>query len=190
LGASTPPTADLTALVQTRRTELTRCAALAPPAAIGRLPLLPAPNDPFTRTLAKLLGQSPVPAVADLREGREPPQHTAANAICIQGHAASRGVVRGRAKVIHTLAEANQLQAGDILVTEATMPPWTPYFTVVAAIVTDTGGILCHAAVVAREVGIPAVVGTRIGTVMIRDGQLVEVDGSAGVVQVVDGLSS
>jgi phosphoenolpyruvate synthase/pyruvate phosphate dikinase len=86
--------------------------------------------------------------------------------------------------VIRTLAEASQLQRGDILVAEATMPPWTPYFSLVAAIVTDTGGILSHAAVVAREVGIPAVVGTRVGTTTIRDGQTVEVDGRVGVVRV------
>jgi pyruvate,water dikinase len=73
---------------------------------------------------------------------------------------------------------------GDILVAETLSSSWTPPFAVVAGVVTDTGGILGHAAVVAREYGIPAVLGTDLGTSSIRDGQLVEVDGSQGIVRI------
>ena len=72
-----------------------------------------------------------------------------------------------------------------VLVAETTAPPWTPLFATVAAVVTDTGGVLSHCAVVAREYGIPAVVGTQIATVAIRDGDTIEVDGDAGIVRIV-----
>ena len=72
-----------------------------------------------------------------------------------------------------------------MLVAETTAPPWTPLFATAAAIVTDTGGILSHSAVVAREYGIPAVVGTGVATTMIRDGQTIEVDGYKGIVRLV-----
>ena len=65
--------------------------------------------------------------------------------------------------------------------------PWTPLFAVASALVTDTGGILSHSAIVARECGIRAVVGTAVATTMIRDGQTIEVDGDNGVVRVIAG---
>ena len=70
-----------------------------------------------------------------------------------------------------------------MLVAATTAPPWTPLFATAAAVVSDTGGILSHCAVVAREYGIPAVVGTGNATARIPDGHLVEVDGDAGVVR-------
>ena len=86
--------------------------------------------------------------------------------------------------MIRTLAEAIKLQPGDILVAETTAPPWTPLFATAAAVVTDTGGILSHCAVVAREYAIPAVVGVGIATDKIIDGQWLEVDGAAGIVRI------
>jgi pyruvate,water dikinase len=83
--------------------------------------------------------------------------------------------------------EADRLQPGDILVARTTAPPWTPLFATAAAIVTDTGGILSHSAIVAREYGIPAVVGTALATTLIQDGQTIEVDGDNGVVRVISG---
>ena len=68
---------------------------------------------------------------------------------------------------------------------ETTAPPWTPLFAVAAAVVTDTGGVLSHCAVVAREYGIPAVVGAGNATTVIADGDVVEVDGDAGTVRIV-----
>ena len=70
-----------------------------------------------------------------------------------------------------------------MLVTETTAPPWTPLFARAAAIVTDQGGMLSHCAVVAREYGIPAVVGTGVATSTVVDGQMVEVDGGTGIVR-------
>ena len=72
-----------------------------------------------------------------------------------------------------------------MLVAETTAPPWTPLFATAAAVVTDTGGILSHCAVVAREYRIPAVVGAAMATATIRDGQTVEVDGDRGIVRVI-----
>jgi pyruvate,water dikinase len=86
---------------------------------------------------------------------------------------------------VRTLDEAGLLQFGDILVAETTAPPWTPLFATAAAVVTDTGGILSHCAVVAREYKIPAVVGTGTATTTLHDGQVVEVDGTAGTVRLV-----
>jgi pyruvate,water dikinase len=86
------------------------------------------------------------------------------------------------ARVARTLAEATFLQPGEVLVAVTTMPPWTPLFGVAAAVVTETGGPLSHCAIVAREYGIPAVVGATGATRTIRTGQLVTVDGSRGVV--------
>jgi len=105
----------------------------------------------------------------------------------LKGEAGSPGIVRGTARVIHSLAEAGKLQAGDVLVTERTLPPWTPLFATAAAVVTDSGGVLSHCAIVAREYHIPAVVGTGRATKTCHDGQLLEVDGTAGVVRVLDG---
>jgi rifampicin phosphotransferase len=88
--------------------------------------------------------------------------------------------------VLRSLSEADRLEPGDVLVTEFTAPPWTPLFATAAAVVTDAGGILSHCAVVAREYGIPAVVGTGRATATIQDGQQIEVDGNAGLVRLLD----
>ncbi len=103
----------------------------------------------------------------------------------VKGLPGSAGVARGTARVIHSLAEADRLQPGDVLVTVSTEPPWTPLFATASAIVTDSGGVLSHSAVVAREYCIPAVVGAGNATTTFKDGQLIEVDGNAGIVRVV-----
>jgi pyruvate,water dikinase len=105
----------------------------------------------------------------------------------LRGQPASPGVTTGRARVIKSLAEADRLSTGEVLVARTTTPPWTPLFGVAGAIVTDAGGALSHAAVVAREYGIPAVVGTTNATARIQDGQLIRVDGTAGTVDLLAG---
>ena len=100
----------------------------------------------------------------------------------VRGVAASPGSHRGRARIIESLEEAGTLQDGEILVVRSTTPAWTPFFGVIGALVSNTGGALSHAAVVAREFGIPAVVGTSNGTALIPDGAIVTVDGTAGLV--------
>jgi pyruvate,water dikinase len=108
----------------------------------------------------------------------------------VTGLAGSSGKARGTARILLSIAEADKLRPGDVLIAETTAPPWTPLFATAAAVVSDSGGILSHCAVVAREYGIPAVVGTGLATRAIRDGQIVEVDGDAGVVRVVSEPSS
>lgn len=102
----------------------------------------------------------------------------------VRGTAASAGVYRGRARIVVGLPEAYRLEPGDVLVCPATSPEWTPYFGVVGALVTGTGSLLAHAAVVAREFGIPAVVGATGATLLIPDGAMVTVDGSSGTVTI------
>ncbi len=102
----------------------------------------------------------------------------------LEGIAASAGKAEGLARVVMTLDQADQLQPGEILVTRSTTPLWTPLFAIAGAVVTDGGGILSHCAIVAREYGIPAVVGTRSATHQIRDGARINVDGTEGVVQI------
>jgi pyruvate,water dikinase len=103
----------------------------------------------------------------------------------INGAPGSRGVARGRARVIVDLADADRLEPGDVLVCGMTAPPWTPLFAVASAVVTDTGELGSHPAIAAREYGIACVVGTRVGTTAIRDGAQVVVDGTAGTVEIV-----
>jgi pyruvate,water dikinase len=86
---------------------------------------------------------------------------------------------------VQSPGEATALQPGDILVVETTAPAWTPLFATAADIVTDAGGVVSHCAIIAREYRIPAVVGTGVATATIRDGQLMEVDGDAGLVRIV-----
>ena len=112
-----------------------------------------------------------------------PLDEEAGEAGVLRGTGASPGIYRGRARVIRSLAEAGRLADGDILVCGVTAPTWTPYFAIAGAVVTDAGGALSHTAVVAREYGIPAVVGTRTGTREIADGALIEIDGTEGTVR-------
>ena len=101
----------------------------------------------------------------------------------IKGFAGAAGKVRGRVTVIDKVDDIGLIQQGDILVTTATNIGWTPAFSKVSAIVTDIGAPLSHAAIVAREFGIPAVVGCGNATMLLKTGEMVEVDGAAGVVR-------
>ncbi|MHB1872085.1 MAG: PEP-utilizing enzyme [Steroidobacteraceae bacterium] len=100
----------------------------------------------------------------------------------IRGFAASSGIVEGTARVVKSVQEIGRLQEGDILVCQITNPTWAPIFQKIAGAVSDIGGSMSHAAIVAREFGLPAVVGTGTATSRIRDGQRVRVDGGRGVV--------
>ena len=99
------------------------------------------------------------------------------------GLAVSAGTVEGRARVILDLAEAD-LEAGDILVTAYTDPSWTPLFVAIKGLVTEVGGLMTHGAVIAREYGLPAVVGVEHATRLIRDGQRIRVHGLEGYVEI------
>lgn len=102
----------------------------------------------------------------------------------IAGIAASPGVVEGTAKVVNSIDEFDEVKKGDILVCQMTNPAWTPLFAMISAIVTDAGGTVSHPAVMAREFGIPAVIGCSVGTQRIKSGDRLRVDGSSGVVEV------
>lgn len=150
-----------------RRADLELFAPIVPPPFIGPPP--PPSADPVVDVIVRFFGL-PVEPNADPR--------------VINGVAASPGTVTARAKVVRSLAEASKLQAGDVLVCEQTLPPWTPLFSTASAVVADTGGILSHCAIVARENRIPCVVGTMKGTSLIKDGQTITVDGSRGLVRI------
>jgi pyruvate,water dikinase len=100
----------------------------------------------------------------------------------LRGFAASSGVAEGPACVVRSVEEIGRVRAGDILVCQVTNPTWAPIFQKIAGAVSDIGGSMSHAAIVAREFGLPAVVGTGTATSRIRDGQRIRVDGGRGVV--------
>ena len=102
----------------------------------------------------------------------------------LKGFAASSGVAEGPARVVRSVEEIARLQKGDILVCRVTNPTWAPVFQKIAGAVSDIGGSMSHAAIVAREYGLPAVVGTGTATSRIRDGQRIRVDGGRGVVTI------
>jgi len=103
--------------------------------------------------------------------------------IVIKGLPASPGVHVGKAKIVFSPEEAaKKIQKGDILVTKMTNPDWVPYMRLAGAIVTDEGGMTCHAAIVSRELGIPCIVGARDATKMLRDGETYTVDARSGVI--------
>ncbi len=98
------------------------------------------------------------------------------------GQAASPGRATGPARILRSAADFKALEGGEVLVTVVTNPAWTPLFALASAVVTEIGGGATHCSMVAREYGIPAVMGTGIATQVIRDGQLITVDGTQGVV--------
>jgi pyruvate,water dikinase len=102
----------------------------------------------------------------------------------ITGLGASAGVVEGIARVVRTVDEFDQVREGDILVCQMTNPAWVVLFTKIAGLVTDTGGTTSHPAVLAREFGIPAVIGTSVATQRIATGDRIRIDGSAGKVEI------
>jgi pyruvate,water dikinase len=160
---------ELHTRVAERRTHLARYAEVEPPAKLGTMPAGPPPAGPFARLGAKFSGVPAAPSEPGV----------------VRGASGSGGTATGVARVVRSLADAARVKPGEILVAETTAPPWTPLFGVAAAVVTDTGGILSHSAVVAREYGIPAVVGAGSATTAIADGDVVEVDGDAGTVRIV-----
>jgi pyruvate,water dikinase len=99
------------------------------------------------------------------------------------GLAVSAGTIEGRARVVLDMADAD-LEPGDILVTTSTDPSWTPLFVAISGLVTEVGGLMTHGAVIAREYGLPAVVGVLQATTLIRDGQRVRLHGTDGYVEV------
>jgi pyruvate,water dikinase len=145
-----------------------------PPPALGPMP--EALNDPAVQMLwgitAETLEAWSSAAIGDERE--------------IRGHAASPGVVEGVARVLRDVNDIGQMREGEILVCAVTAPSWGPVFGKIKAAVSDIGGTMSHAAIVAREYGMPAVVGTGQATQRIKTGQRLRVDGDRGVVRILE----
>jgi pyruvate,water dikinase len=105
----------------------------------------------------------------------------------IRGLPASAGVAEGPARIVHSPEQFDQVRKGDILVCKMTNPAWVVVFTKIGGLITDAGGALSHPAVVSREFGIPAVVGTSVATQKIQNGQRVRVNGASGIVEILKG---
>ena len=117
----------------------------------------------------------PAPEVTDEEKAAE-------GAILVRGLGAAPGAASGTVRRVAEIADGEKLQEGEILVTHMTAPDWVPLMRKAAAIVTDSGGMTCHAAIVSRELGIPCVVGTADATKVLRDGEVVTVDATKGAV--------
>ncbi len=150
---------DRRAVVTARRSELAHWATIRPPRKLG------APSED---------------GGGDRFDGA---RYASAEPDQLRGTGASAGIARGPARVILTQADFGLVERGDIIVCSSSNPSWVPLFAIAGGLITDTGGVLSHAAVVAREFALPAVVGTGDATVRISDGRLVELDGSTGSVR-------
>src|ERR671919_1714957 len=160
-------------IVARRRELLERLAEWAPPPALGTMP--EEVSDPI---VVMLWGVTPqrLKEWARTDGGNE-----------LSGAPASPGEVEGPARVVRGLGDLDTVRAGEILVCTVTSPAWSPIFSKIAATVTDIGGIMSHAAIVSREYGLPAVVGTGTATSRITTGQRLRGDGTTGVVTIMEG---
>ncbi|MEU1998194.1 phosphoenolpyruvate synthase [Nocardia gamkensis] len=125
-----------------------------------------------------LVQARPITVLADQPAAVATPQ-----TVLVRGLAAAPGSATGPVRVLSSPAEGHTLRDGEILVAPMTNPDWLPTLTRAAAVVTDSGGMTCHAAIVARELGVPCVVGARTATTALTDGAVVTVDGSTGEVR-------
>jgi len=108
--------------------------------------------------------------------------------VIIEGEAIGSKIGQGKARVVHSTKEISSFEKGEVLVTEMTDPDWEPIMKIASAIVTNRGGRTCHAAIVSRELGIPAVIGTGSATKLIKNGDEITVDCSEGVGRVYEGM--
>jgi len=161
------------ALIKERKAAIAEWAKHNTPPALGPVPEVI--DDP---AIVMLWGITRENLDAWLTAGEQPDSNE------IKGFAASSGVAEGIARVVKSVEEIGRLRQGGILVCQVTNPTWSPIFQKIAGAVSDIGGSMSHAAIVAREFGLPAVVGTGTATQKIRDGQRIRVDGGRGVVTI------
>jgi len=164
------------AIVRQRRETYAALARWSPPPALG-----PAPGqivEPMTIMLWGITDEQVAGWLAA--------QEGTGTVRTLRGFAGSPGVAEGRARVVLRPADLSTVEDGEILVAPITSPSWTPVFARIKGAVSDIGGIMCHAAIVSREYGLPAVVGTGTGTSTIRTGQMIRVDGDTGAVTLLD----
>ncbi len=160
-------------IVERRRGIYASLAAWTPPPALGT------PPQQITEPLTIMLWGITQDVVEEWLGGSE-----GNDSGVLRGVAASGGIVRGKARIVTTSADLQQVEQGEILVCRITAPSWAPVFSRIAAAVSDIGGIMAHTAIVSREYGLPAVVGTGFATQLITTGQLIEVNGDDGIVRI------
>jgi len=161
------------AIVKRRKQILARLAEWTPPPALGAMP--EAVTDPMTIMLWGVTTE----------RVREWARHERGGGV-LSGAPASPGTVEGIARVVRSVEQIGEVREGEILVCGATSPAWAPIFSKISAAVTDVGGVMSHAAIVCREYGLPAVVGTGRATAEIHTGQRIRVDGTAGRVELLN----
>lgn len=104
----------------------------------------------------------------------------------IKGQIGNKGIGKGKVKVILSLEDFHKMEKGDVLVTTMTTPDFVPLMQKSVAIITDIGGLLCHAAIISRELNIPCVIGTKFATQLLKDGDMVEVDANQGIIRILE----
>ena len=161
-------------IVKKRREMIEKFREWTPPPALGKPP--EQITDPITLTLYGINSQT---IEKWLASGEKPEDLKE-----IEGHAGSPGVAEGIARVIQSPLELPNVRKGEILVCPATSPSWAPVFGEIKGLVADGGGLMSHGAIVCREYGLPAVVGTTLGTAVIKSGDRLKVDGNIGVVSI------
>lgn len=162
-------------VVTERKRILEKLTGWNPPPALGPIP--EAINDPALQMLWGITSETLESWSSAVEAGHEDE---------ITGFAASPGITEGVARVLRNVNEIGQIRDGEILVCPVTAPSWGPVFGKIKAAVSDIGGTMSHAAIVAREYGLPAVVGTGQATQRIKTGQRLRVDGNRGIVQILD----
>ena len=152
-----------------------------PPPALGTPPEVV--TEPFTIVMWGVTGDVLQGWLGGTSEGGE-------ESNVIQGSPGCSGIVEGKARVLFSVEELADLKEGEILVARTTAPSWAPSFVKILGAVTDVGGPMCHAAIVAREYGLPTVVGTGKGTQSIKTGDLIRIDGDTGKVVILERAKS
>ena len=168
------------AIIAGRREIHAALKAWSPPPALG------VPPEQITEPLTIMLWGITQETVNEWLGTTDGPEHGDG---LLRGVAASPGLVQGTARVVTSPEQLHEVQTGDILVCRITAPSWAPVFSRLKAAVSDIGGIMAHTAIVSREYGLPAVVGTGFATQRIRSGQTIEVNGNDGVVRVVEEMA-
>ena len=163
-----------------RKRIMEKLRAWAPPPALGK------PPDAVTEAATVMLWGITTDMVEQWLDAQGGNGDADGGPAALNGFAASPGVAEGPARVITAVDQLDQVELGEILVCPITAPSWAPVFAKIAGAVSDVGGIMSHAAIVSREYGLPAVVGTGFGTRQIETGQRLRVDGNEGTVTVVD----
>ncbi|HEY3944133.1 MAG TPA: PEP-utilizing enzyme [Solirubrobacteraceae bacterium] len=166
--------------IEVRKQILDRLRSWAPPPALGE------PPEAVTEAATVMLWGITTEMVEQWLGAQDGQGEDGAGKGELRGFAASPGVAEGPARVITSVDQLDRVRTGEILVCPITAPSWAPVFSRIQGAVSDIGGIMSHAAIVSREYGLPAVVGTGFGTKRIQDGERVRVDGNSGVVTVLD----